>query len=186
MKRLMILAAGALVAGSVLADNATSTGTVATDSPATVTSTSAEQDLKAELKVGTDVKDHEIVGEASSFPGDTDKVVAWTRVTGAAQPTQVFHVWKLDGKEMSKVTLNVQSASYRTYSRKSVAGNPGKWSVEVQDNSGKVLASKDFTVEAGAAPAPKAPAAPATSAPATTAPATSAPATNAPASGGTK
>lgn len=151
MKKLALLAAGALVAGSVLADNTTPTGSITKDTPATVTSSGTEMDLKADLKFGTDVKDHEVVGEAASFPADTDKVVAWTRVTGASQPTQVFHVWKKDGKEESKVTLNVQSASYRTYSRKSVT--PGRWTVEVQDNNGKVLASKDFTVEATSAPA---------------------------------
>ena len=37
MKKLILLAAGALVAGSVLADNIDSTGTVKTDSPAAVT-----------------------------------------------------------------------------------------------------------------------------------------------------
>lgn len=151
MKRLIIFAAGALVAASVLADNNDASGVAeasgtAKGSPAAVSTPIADMKLDVELKIGSDVQNREVVGETASFGADTEKVVAWTRVTGATQPVQIMHVWKHDGKEISRVPLNVQSASYRTFSRRSVAGMAGAWNVEVQDSAGKTLASKDFTV----------------------------------------
>lgn len=147
MKRLIIFAAGALVAATVLADNNEGVGAGAPEADAAVAAAGGDMKIEADLKVGTDVQNRDIVGEGASFPAATQSVVAWTRVTGAAQPTQITHVWKRDGVEISRVPLNIQSASFRTYSRKSVAGLPGAWSVEVLDASGASLAKKDFSVE---------------------------------------
>jgi hypothetical protein len=160
MKKLIIFAAGALFAAPALAENA-STGTMKTDTPAsmsadtpaTMSPGAGDSAITAEIKIGTDVQDREVVGESATFGPEVEKVVGWTRITGAAQPTQISHVWKRNGEEVSSVPLNVQSASYRTYSRKTVAGLPGNWTFEVKDANGSVIASKDFTVGQTQAPA---------------------------------
>src|SRR5215510_632608 len=51
----------------------------------------------AEVKAGTGVEKHEIVGEASTFPAGTT-VWVWSRVLNGEG--NVKHVWKLDGKEV--------------------------------------------------------------------------------------
>lgn len=149
MKTLLILAAVSLMAASALAQNE-STGTVS--DPAAAASPVADT-LTAELKIGADVQDREVVGEAASFGPDTETVVAWSRISGANMPTEITHVWKRNGEEVASVPLKIQSVSYRTYSRKTVAGLPGNWTVEVRDSAGNVIATKHFTVGQTASPA---------------------------------
>jgi len=112
--------------------------------------------LKADIKIGTGLENREATGVSESFNG-VSQVVGWTRIQGAAEPTEVKHVWLLDGKEQTEVSLPVKSSSYRTWSRKTITG-PGKWTLQVKDSAGNVVASKDFDV-ASVAAAPAAPAA---------------------------
>ena len=106
----------------------------------------AQQNLEAEVKIGTDVQNLEVVGEADEFPADTEQVVGWSRITGANQPTQVTHVWKHDGNVVDSIPLDVTSTSFRTYSRKTVSGLPGEWTLEVQDPNGETIGSASFNV----------------------------------------
>jgi len=145
MKRLIIFAAGALVAASALAENNDAAAPAA--DVAAVSSSLEDLRLNIELKVGTNVENREVVGESAAFGPEVPKIVAWTRVSGANQPVQITHIWKRDGKTVATVPLNIQSASYRTFSRRTVAGEPGAWSVDVIDPIGKVVARKEFTVE---------------------------------------
>ena len=155
MKKFVILAAGALFAAPVFAQNevvpaapaaAAPVAKPAPAAPAAAVPAATDGSVKAEIKIGTDIENREIVGEATSFAAGTPKLAAWTRITGAGQPTQIWHVWKRNGEELSKISLNVTSSYFRTYSRKDVNGQAGNWTLEVRDASGAVLASKDFTV----------------------------------------
>lgn len=110
--------------------------------------TKAAASLKATLKVGTSVENKEIVGEAAEFPATTATVTAWSLVEGAATPTEIKHVWSLNGKEVASIPLQVQSSHFRTHSRKTVSGQAGAWTVKVVDADGKVLANVDFKVTA--------------------------------------
>jgi hypothetical protein len=97
----------------------------------------------AEVKAGTGVEKHEIVGEASTFaPGTT--VWVWSRITNG-QGT-VKHVWKLDGKEVWTATLNVGSARWSTMTRRTI-GAKGAWEVDVQTDAGTSIGSVSFKVE---------------------------------------
>ncbi len=102
--------------------------------------------LKADVKIATDVQNREPAGVADSFGAEVPAVAAWCRVTGAEHPTEITQIWKRNGEEVGRIPLKVQSASYRTYSRKSVAGLPGNWSVEVVDAAGVIIGSADFNV----------------------------------------
>jgi hypothetical protein len=106
--------------------------------------------LTVEAAVGTGIENKTLIGESASFSADTPQVVGWSRITGAKEPTEIRHIWKCDGKEMSSVTLGVQSSSFRTHSRKNLFGKTGHWTFEVVDVEGNVLASKDFEVTATA------------------------------------
>ncbi len=106
------------------------------------------QALTVEVAIGTGVESRTLIGESAIFPADTPQVVGWTRILGAKQPTEIRHVWKCDGKEMSSVTLGVQSSSFRTHSRKNLFGKTGRWTLEILDVDGALLASKDFEVTA--------------------------------------
>lgn len=111
------------------------------------------------LVIAATVEDRIPKGEAATFPGDTKNVFAWTRIVAESVPTKVKHVYYADGKRVAEVELAVNGSPYRVWSSKRVS--PGSWKVEVQDENGDVLASSEFTVTAGEAPADKSVAQPA-------------------------
>jgi hypothetical protein len=96
----------------------------------------------AEIKAGTGVEKHEIVGEAASFTAGTT-VWVWSRIENGEG--NVKHIWKLDGKEVWTATLPVSSKKWSTQTRRTIA-KAGSWEVEVQTESGTSLGSVKFTV----------------------------------------
>ncbi len=136
---LSILALGLLIGGPLRAEG------MSADTP-------SASGLTAEIIIGTGMENKELVGVSDTFSADTPQLVGWTRIKGAHQPTEIRHVWKVNGKEVTSVSLSVQSSSYRTYSRKTLNGQVGNWSLEVKDVDGNVIASKNFEVTASAHP----------------------------------
>ncbi len=113
--------------------------------------------MSAEVKVGTEIADRMIVGEASSFPATVGKVYVWSRITGGAGESTVKHVYSHNGTEMASVELRINGSSWRTWSSKSILPSwTGNWEVKVVDASGATIGSTTFTIDAGsteAAPA---------------------------------
>jgi hypothetical protein len=105
---------------------------------------SQEEGLKvAEAKLGKGVQDREITEEASSFALN-EKAYLWLRVTGGpSDPIQV--TWKT-GDHTDSVPLNIGSASWRTWSSKTL-WMAGDWTVTVTDAGGQVLQEVSFTVQ---------------------------------------
>ena len=97
----------------------------------------------AEIKAGTGVEKHEIVGEGTTFAAGST-VWVWSRITNG-QGT-VKHVWKRDGKEVWTATLPVSSARWSTQTRRTI-GAKGAWEVDVQSDAGASLGSVSFTIE---------------------------------------
>jgi hypothetical protein len=97
----------------------------------------------AEVKVGTGVEKHEIVGEAASFPtGST--VWVWSRVVNGEG--NIKHVWKRDGKDVWTATLAVGSKRWSTQSRRAIP-TAGSWTVDVQNEAGASLGTVSFTIQ---------------------------------------
>ncbi len=97
----------------------------------------------AEVKAGTGVEKHEIVGEATSFPAGAT-VWVWSRVTNGEG--NIKHVWKRDGKEVWTATLPVGSKLWSTQSRRTIPG-VGAWTVDVQTEAGAALGSVSFAIQ---------------------------------------
>ena len=97
----------------------------------------------AEVKVGTGVEKHEIVGEAATFPAGTT-VWVWSLVVNGEG--NVKHVWKRDGKEVWTATLAVGSKRWSTQSRRAIP-KAGSWEVDVQTEAGASLGTVSFKVE---------------------------------------
>src|SRR5215510_14041292 len=100
MMRSTVLLVIALAAGTGYADDAKKDAPSAAKEPAKDAPKDAPKDASgasAEVKAGTGVEKHEIVGEANSFPAGTT-VWVWSRVLNGEG--NVKHVWKLDGKEV--------------------------------------------------------------------------------------
>lgn len=97
----------------------------------------------AEVKAGTGMENHEVVGEATSFPAGTT-VWVWSRVTGGEG--DIKHVWKLGGKEVWTATLPVGSKRWTTASRRTIA-TAGSWQVDVTTDAGAQLGTVSFAVQ---------------------------------------
>jgi hypothetical protein len=97
----------------------------------------------AEVKAGTGVENHEIVGEAATFPSGTT-VWVWSRITNG-QGT-IKHVWKRDGQDVWTGTLPVSSSKWSTMTRRTI-GAKGAWTVDVQTDAGASLGTVSFTIE---------------------------------------
>jgi hypothetical protein len=100
-----------------------------------------------------DVVDLEPVGSGISFAASTEKLYFFTKIVGAQDPTQTTHVWYFGEAERARVSLAVNSASWRTYSSKTIqAHEVGSWRVEVLDSEGSTLKVLQFTITPETAP----------------------------------
>lgn len=94
-----------------------------------------------------EVKDREPVSIDSVFSNRVEQIYCFTHVEGASEPTEIQHVWIHEGEEMARVSLQVRSASWRTYSSKKMLPSwTGEWKVEVRDASGGLLKTVEFTL----------------------------------------
>ncbi len=94
------------------------------------------------------VQSREPVGEGTWFPANVGRVFLFSRIVGAQQERAVYHVWRHGSIERAKVRLPVRSGSWRTWSSKQIMrGWTGPWTVEVQNELGKVLTSVSFVIE---------------------------------------
>jgi hypothetical protein len=94
--------------------------------------------------VGRGVADRELQEKASRFD-EGAKVWFWTRVVGGGAGDRIRHVWMQDGEERLTVELTVGGPTWRTWSHKTLhRGSRGSWTVEVRDDSGRVLARETF------------------------------------------
>ncbi len=102
----------------------------------------------ARAAICKDVKDREPVDSDTVFPSDIVKVFCFTKIDGASSPTQIFHVWKYNDKEMARVELDVKSVSWRTWSSKRIIPSwTGHWTVEIQNERGDVLKMLEFEIK---------------------------------------
>jgi hypothetical protein len=97
----------------------------------------------AEVKVGTGVEKHGVIGEAATFPTGTT-VWVWSRVVNGEG--NIKHVWKRDGKEVWTATLPLGSKRWSTQSRR-VVTTAGSWAVDVQTEAGANLGTVSFTIQ---------------------------------------
>ena len=94
------------------------------------------------------VRDRAPVGAAGTFPSDIARVYCFTKIAGAQDTVSVDHVWYFKDREISRVSLEVKSASWRTWSTKRMAPEwRGPWRVDVVESDTTVVASKEFVLE---------------------------------------
>lgn len=139
-----IVRRAALIGAAAFVVGLTGTGAWAAEAP------KVGEVLTAEVKVGKDVKDREVVDPGQEFPADVGSLVAWSKVTGApaGAKTTMKHVWFRDDKQVAEVELTVGGSPWRVWSQKKVApGMAGSWKVEVHGPDGATIGSATFTVK---------------------------------------
>ncbi|HSG28449.1 MAG TPA: DUF2914 domain-containing protein [Candidatus Krumholzibacterium sp.] len=93
----------------------------------------------------TSIEDRAPVGINTQFFEQVDRLYCYTRVTGCTPPDSIAHVWYYDGQEKARVMLPVRSASWRTWSSKTILpGWSGAWRVEILSGRGDLLHTVQF------------------------------------------
>ena len=99
----------------------------------------------ADAVITTAVINREPVDEVEAFPIQNGRLYCFTRITGAEEPTFVYHLWYHEETLMSRVELPVNSPDWRTWSaKKFLEDQPGEWHVDVLDVTGKLIRSVTF------------------------------------------
>jgi hypothetical protein len=125
MKRLTFVALLLLFASSAQADSLTIT----------------------DIAFGTGIENHAITGVDTVFNVDVGRVYCWTVTTGAGAGDSVFHTWILGERAVQRVPLRVEGARYRTHTFKTMSkAMAGRWTVEVTDRNGTMLAKGSVVV----------------------------------------
>ncbi len=92
----------------------------------------------------TGVSNREPADAVSSLDNSHDQVFFFTALKDAAGQT-ITHRWEFNGKTVAEVNLQPKANHWRTWSSKILMPDQiGTWTVQVLDDSGKVLMSKSF------------------------------------------
>ena len=115
---------------------------------ALVTGARAQELTVARAVVCRDVVDRTPVDVGESVPAGSGRVFCFTWIKGAVEETVVTHNWYYQGALKASVTLPVRSASWRTWSSKSLLPEwTGDWMVEILSKEGIPLENIVFSVQ---------------------------------------
>lgn len=103
--------------------------------------------LNVEAVVCRNVVDRTPVDANTSFPSSVEKLYCFSKIMGATTPTRISHVWYYGNTEMFRISLPVNSISWRTYSSKNIQPyQTGSWHVEILDASENKLEVINFQI----------------------------------------
>ncbi|MCP4550107.1 MAG: TonB family protein [bacterium] len=93
---------------------------------------------------GKGVVNRELATRDSLF-AENDRVYCWMLIEGGQVGDTVQQVWKRNGRMIQEIDLTLKSASWRTWSYKTLfAGLSGSWEVEILDGDGRLLGRRSF------------------------------------------
>ncbi|MEL1226557.1 MAG: DUF2914 domain-containing protein [Candidatus Neomarinimicrobiota bacterium] len=89
------------------------------------------------------------VGSDVVFINDVDSLYCFTRIQNPGPKREVKHIWYYDNQMMTQVRYNVKKSTiYRSWTKKTILSNQiGKWRVDIQDNNGIIIGSKNFEIK---------------------------------------
>jgi transcriptional regulator with XRE-family HTH domain len=122
-------------------------GQITTGQPEESTTTDAV--LKVlRASVCSEIKNRMPVGVDTAFPVSTQRIFVWNEIEARQVPSKIRHIYYLDGRKISDVSLDVRSAYWRTWSAKGLSDDRyrGEWRVDIATASGKVLRRLYFVV----------------------------------------
>jgi len=115
--------------------------------PGNAMSQESERMVVTEGAVCLDVIDLECVGADTNFPANVGKLYCITKITGAMGASKVTHVWYYGQTERARISLDVRSANWRTYSSKKIqAHETGDWHIDVLGHENESLKVIQFEI----------------------------------------
>jgi hypothetical protein len=84
------------------------------------------------LAICLNIKDNEPDVIDSIFPPEVKRLYCFTSIKGASEMSEIQHRWYYNDELQSTITLKIGSASWRTYSAKSISSvYTGEWIVAI-------------------------------------------------------
>jgi Protein of unknown function (DUF2914) len=137
---------GVLILASLILSWGTVVGAAEQEGAASVTPPALVDVQEAVICKG--VENRAPVEPGETFESSVGRLYCFTRIAGANRETLVHHVWYPPGRNPHDQPLPVKSASWRTWSEKTVpAGWTGQWRVEVTAEDGTVLKTLVFQLQ---------------------------------------
>lgn len=101
-----------------------------------------------DFKICKSIYQRNPVGSDVVFKNNVDSLYCYTRIQNPGPKREVKHIWYYDNKIMTQVRYNVKKSNiYRSWTKKTILSNQiGKWRVDIQDNNGTIIGSKNFEI----------------------------------------
>ena len=89
------------------------------------------------------------VGADIVFTNSVDSLYCYTRIQNTGSKKEVKHIWYFENQIMTQVRYNVKKSNiYRSWTKKTILPHQiGKWRVDVHDNYGTIIGSKEFQIK---------------------------------------
>lgn len=89
------------------------------------------------------------VGSDIVFTNSVDSLYCYTRIQNTGTKKEVKHIWYFENQIMTQVRYNVKKSNiYRSWTKKTILPHQiGKWRVDVHDNYGTIIGSKEFQIK---------------------------------------
>ena len=102
-----------------------------------------------DIKICKSINKRNPVGSDVVFTNNVDSLYCFTRIQNPGQKSEVKHIWYYDNQMMTQVRYNVKkSNTYRSWTKKTILSNQiGKWRVDIQDDNGTIIGSKNFEIK---------------------------------------
>lgn len=112
-----------------------------------------EDKLAVEAILCSGIAERVPIDTVSEFGPEVERVYLWTKISGATDTLLIRHLLIYEGKTVLDLELPVKSASWRTWSYKTIDGDwSGKWEAQVIGADGTVMATIPFMVGVTAKP----------------------------------
>ena len=101
-----------------------------------------------DIKICKSIYKRTPVGSDVVFTNNVDSLYCYTKIQNPGPKREVKHIWYYDNQMMTQVRYNVKkSNTYRSWTKKTILSNQiGRWRVDIQDNNGTVIGSKEFEI----------------------------------------
>ena len=102
-----------------------------------------------DIKICKSIYKRTPVGSDVVFTNNVDSLYCYTRIQNPGPKREVKHIWYYDNQMMTQVRYNVKKSNiYRSWTKKTILSNQiGRWRVDIQDNNGTIIGSKNFEIK---------------------------------------
>ena len=84
-----------------------------------------------------------------NFINNVDSLFCYTKISNSGPKQEIKHIWFFEEQQITSVVYNIKTSyNYRSWSKKNISPKQiGNWRVDVVDEKGNVLGSRDFSVK---------------------------------------